>query len=278
MSRSIKVGELRSIIMESSNEYKAVIGKGVETDNKKNNEKSYKESTKKAKDFDGGLKEPKKIEVDRSDDNNRTTLGYTPSSEPSKEYKERVKAQAKGYTSVAAEKRGSKDDDGEYDDDARIYKSIKDNETKKIEKKAEIAKSGLVGDKLDKGKRNTMFKESTTPKTKRLIFKKTTFMNESQMLARIPEEYKVDGQKIYMKDKSDNEYIVEFTQSQRTGQLDTYVVGFNNDRIICENVNRIHQLFNYDTNVARGNKSQDLRTSGDKDFNDLLNTARNLNK
>ena len=278
MSRTIKVGELRSIIMESSNEYKAVMGKGVETDNKKNNEKSYKESTKKAKDFDGGLKEPKKIEVDRSGDNNRTTLGYTPSSEPSKEYKERVKAQAKGYITPDAEKRGSKDDDGEYDDDARIYKSIKDNETKKIEKKAEIAKSGLVGDKLDKGKRNTMFKESTTPKTKRLIFKKTTFMNESQMLSRIPEEYKVDGQKIYMKDKSDNEYIVEFTQSQRTGQLDTYVVGFNNDRIICENVNRIHQLFNYDTNVARGNKSQDLRTSGDKDFNDLLNTARNLNK
>ena len=44
---------------------------------------------------------------------------------------------------------------------------------------------------------------------KRLIFKKTTFVNESQMLSRIPEEYKVDGQKIYMKDCKGNEYIVE---------------------------------------------------------------------
>lgn len=277
MSQTIKVGDLRSIIKESSNEFKANIAKGVETDNKKNNEKSYKESTKRAKDFDGGLGDVKKPKVERSDDNNRTTLGYTPSAEPSKEYKERVKSQAKGYTSVSAEKRGSKDDDGEYDDEARIYNSIKDNETKKIEKKAEIAKSGIVGDKLDKGERHNMF-ENKTPKTKRLIFKKTTFMNESQMLSRIPEEYKVDGQKIYMKDKSDNEYIVEFTKSQRTGQIDTYVIGFNNDRIINERVDRIHQLFNYDTKTARGNKTCILRESGEKDFKDLLNTARDLKK
>lgn len=277
MSQTIKVGDLRSIIKESSNEFKANIAKGVETDNKKNNEKSYKESTKRAKDFDGGLGDVKKPKVERSDDNNRTTLGYTPSAEPSKEYKERVKAQAKGYTSVSAEKRGSRDDDGEYDDEARIYNSIKDNETKKNEKKAEIAKSGIVGDKLDKGERHNMF-ENKTPKTKRLIFKKTTFMNESQMLSRIPEEYKVDGQKIYMKDKSDNEYIVEFTKSQRTGQIDTYVIGFSNDRIINERVDRIHQLFNYDTNTARGNKTSILRESGEKDFKDLLNTARDLKK
>jgi hypothetical protein len=277
MSQTIKVGDLRGIITESSNEFKATIAKGVETDNKKNNEKSYKESTKRAKDYDGGLNDPKKVKLERSDDNNRTTLGYTPSNEPSKEYKERVKAQAKGYTSVAAEKRGSKDDDGEYDDEARIYNSIKDNEKNKIEKRAEVAKSGLVGDKLDKGERNDMF-ENAAPKTKRLIFKKTTFMNENQMLSRIPEEYKVDGQKIYMKDKSDNEYIVEFTKSQRTGQIDTYVVGFNNNRIISERVDRIHELFNYDTNVARGNKTQDLRVAGDSDFNNLLNAARNLQK
>ena len=103
-------------------------------------------------------------------------------------------------------------------------------------------------------------------------------MNESQMLSRIPEEYKVDGQKIYMKDKSDNEYIVEFTKSQRTGQIDTYVIGFSNDRIINERVDRIHQLFNYDTNTARGNKTSILRESGEKDFKDLLNTARDLKK
>lgn len=277
MSQTIKVGDLKSIIKESSSEFKANIAKGVETDNKKNNEKSYKESTKRAKDFDGGLKEVKKPEVDRSDDNNRTTLGYTPSAEPSKEYKERVKAQAKGYTSVSAEKRGSKDDDGEYDDDAKIYNSIKDNEKKKIEKKAEIAKSGIVGDKLDKGERHNMF-ENKAPKTKRLIFKKTTFLNESQMLSRIPEEYKVDGQKIYMRDKNANEYIVEFTKSQRTGQIDTYVIGFNNDRIINERVDRIHQLFNYDTNTARGNKTHNLRESSEKDFKNLLNTARDLKK
>lgn len=277
MKEVIKVGDLRSIIKESRSEFKAKMGKGVESDNKKNNDKSYKESKKRAKDFDGATLDetPKKKEVERSDDMNRTMLGYTPSAEPSKEYKARVKAQAKGYTSVEQEKKGSKDHNAEMDDDGRLYKSIKDNEEKKIEKKTEIAKSGLVGDKLDKGERHNMF-ENKTPKTKRLIFKKTVFVNESQMLSRIPEEYKIDGQKIYMKDKADNEYIVEFSQSKKTGIMETYVIGFNNEKLLNEQVSRIHKLFEYDSTKARGNNSKTLRESAKDNFSDMLNTVRKM--
>ena len=58
---SISVGDLKRIIAESSSEFKAKLGPNVEADNKKNNDKSYKDSEKRAKDYDGGLaKEEKK--------------------------------------------------------------------------------------------------------------------------------------------------------------------------------------------------------------------------
>ena len=51
---SYSVGELKALIAESSQEFKAVLGPNVERDNKKNNSESYKESKKRAEDFDGG--------------------------------------------------------------------------------------------------------------------------------------------------------------------------------------------------------------------------------
>jgi hypothetical protein len=96
------------------------------------------------------------------------------------------------------------------------------------------------------------------------------------MLSRIPEEYKVDGQKIYMKDKADNEYIVEFSQSKKAGILETYVIGFNNERLLNEQVSRIHKLFEYDSTKARGNNSKTLRESANDNFSTMFNTVRRL--
>jgi hypothetical protein len=255
------------------------MGKNVESDNKKNNEKSYKESKKRAKDFDGATldEEPKKKELDRSGDMNRTTLGCTPSN-VTPEYAERVKAQVNGYTSAAQAKKGPKDHNAEMGD-GRIYKSIKDNETKKQKAKDEIQHSGLVSSKIkdDEKKKGNMF-ENKTPKTKRLIFKKTVFMNENQMLSRIPEEYKVDGQKIYMKDRADNEYIVEFSKSQKCGLLETYVIGFNNQKTLNEQVSRIHKLFEYDSAKAKGNTSVSLKESAKDNFSSMFDTIRKMNE
>ena len=99
-----KVGDLRQMVRESANEFKAKIGSNVESENKRNNEKSYKESEKRAKDYDGGLKDLKIGELSDKTDNNQTTLDYNPSIEPDKEYKKKVDAQAKGYTSELEEK------------------------------------------------------------------------------------------------------------------------------------------------------------------------------
>ena len=280
MKETINVGELRSIIKESSREFKARMGKNVESDNKKNSEQSYKESRKRAENFDGAIldEEPKKKEIDRSDDMNRTTLGYTPSN-MTPEMAKRFKAQADGYTSVEQAEKGPKDHNAEMGD-GRIYNSIKNNETEKQKAKDEIQHSGLVSSKIkdnDEKKKGGMF-ESKTPKTKRLIFKKTTFVNENQMLSRIPEEYKIDGQKIYMKDSKDNEYIVEFSQSKRTGLLETYVIGFNNQRVLNEQVDRIHKLFEYDSVKAKGNTSTTLKESAKDNFSSMFDTIRKMNE
>ena len=273
----INVGELRKLIKESS-EFKAKLGPNVESENKKNNEKSYKDSEKKAKDFDGGLKNPvKKGELDRSDDLNQGMLDYTPKTEVSDDYKKRVKAQAKGYVSVEDEKKGSKDKNSELDDDARIYNSMKKNAEVRNKAKVEKEHSGIVGSNTEKKEKNTMY-ENTTPKAKRLTFKKTIFMNEQQMISRIPEEYKVDGQRIYMKDRDANEYIVECTKSEKSGKIDINILNFNNEKVLNEQMDRMSKLFGYNVNEAQGNLTNKDKINESANFQDILNKARELNK
>lgn len=273
----INVGELRKLIKESS-EFKAKLGPNVESENKKNNEKSYKDSEKKAKDFDGGLKNPvKKGELDRSDDLNQGMLDYTPKTEVDDDYKKRVKAQAKGYVSVEDEKKGSKDKNSELDDDARIYNSMKKNAEVRNKAKVEKEHSGIVGSNTEKKEKNTMY-ENTTPKAKRLTFKKTIFMNEQQMISRIPEEYKVDGQRIYMKDRDANEYIVECTKSEKSGKIDINILNFNNEKVLNEQMDRMSKLFGYNVNEAQGNLSNKDKINESANFQDILNKARELNK
>ena len=102
MEVTLKVGDIRALVKESSNEFKAKLGDGVESGNKTNNGKAYKDAKKRAKDYDGGLADEvleKKPKFEKVDDN-KTMLDLNPAG-ATKEYKDRVKAQVKGYTSVA---------------------------------------------------------------------------------------------------------------------------------------------------------------------------------
>lgn len=272
--RVLNVGDVRRVIKESSSEFKAKVGKNVEMDNKKNNDKSYKDSEAKVKKFDGGLKdEAKDNEIDRSQDLNCTMLDFKPSMEPSKEYKSRVKAQAKGYNSVEDEKRGSKEKDGKFDDNARIYNAMKKNSEVRNAEKQEMAHSGIAGSGTEKKEIITVY-ESKALKPKRLNFKKTVFINEKQMLSRIPEEYKVHGQVIYMKDKNENEYIVECVKNDKAGFVETNIINFNNEKVLNEQVNRMNALFDYNTKDVFSTKTK----NEEREFNDILNLSRELNK
>ena len=125
--KSFKVGELKRLIQESSNEFKAKMGNNVEKENKSNNEKSYKESEKRAKNYDGGLKKEVGEEKPPYEkiDGNKTMLNYNINN-ASKDYVDRVRAQVDGYTSTQ-EKNNGIEKTGDFSDNDKIYQAIKKN-------------------------------------------------------------------------------------------------------------------------------------------------------
>ena len=275
---SYKVGDLKRIIAEQTSEFKPVLGPNVISDNKKNNDKSYKDAEKAAKDYDGGLQPEKKGELPEKTDGNRTTLDYNPRTEPDKSFKDKVDAQAKGYTSKL-EMDNDIEKVGEFDKDGKIKKQFTDASDKINKVKKDLADSGIQGHNLkDENKeKNTMY-EQAKPKAKRLEFKHTKFLNEAHMLNRIPEEYKKDGQKIYMKDSVGNEYIVECTKSEATGFIETNVVGYNNPKLLAEQKERIEKLFDYETSKEFAPTTAKQRIEENRSFQEIMDLSRSLIK
>jgi len=274
---SYNVGELKRVIKESSNEFKAKLGPNVERDNKKNNRESYNKSKERAKDFDGGLEEPKKKEIPPRTDGNATMFDLNPVTEPSKEYQEDQEARMKGYTTKMEMDNGIKKAGATFDSDGKLLKNYQDARDARNKEKEDIESSGLVGRVIydkdkNKFKKNTLCKENM--KAKRLIFKNTRFMNESQMFDRIPEEYKVDGQKIFMKDGYENEYLVECEKNEM-GVVETNIISYNNKNIMNEQVDRIFDLFQYNDKEEKAERNYHTNINEDKEFKDLMDVVRN---
>jgi hypothetical protein len=268
--RTFLVKDLKRMISESASEFKPVIGPHVTSDNKKNSEKAYKEAEKQAKDFDGGLKDPKKGKLADKEDANRTTLDYNPRTEPDKNFKEKVKAQAKGYTSTMEEK-NKIEKAAEFDEDGKIFNQLTKSSDDLNKQKEDLAHSGLVSQNLPKQEKNTMYE--TTLKPKRLVFKHTRFVNESYMLSRIPEEYKKDGQIIHMKDMNGNEYIVE-CQASSTGYIETNIKGYSNKELMNEQIKRISELMGYKTGDNLTESVKYNRADNDKNFENMFDIIR----
>ena len=270
------VKDIKRLIAESSkNEFKPVLGPNVENDNKSNNGKSYKDAEKRAKDYDGGLGKEKERELPKKEDFNRTTLDYNPRIEPDKNWKEKVEAQAKGYTSKAEEENGI-EKAAEFDDKGKLFNQFK-NANKEIEKeKNALATSGLVSSEMDKkgvtNKKPTM--TESTLKPKKLLFKHRRFLNESQMLQLIPEEMKKNGQVIHMEDAHNNEYVVECVESKLTGTIETHVTSYKNKEKMNEQMNRIQQLFEYNSRNTNGRNVNPSKLNEDVEFMNLMNMTR----
>jgi len=276
---SYSVGELRRLVRESANEFKPVKGPSVDADNKRNNEKSYKDAEKAAKDYDGGLRPEKKGTLPDKTDGNRTTLDYNPRTAPDQSFKDKVDAQAKGFTSKLEEENDIEKGGAEFDKEGKIAKTFKDAAKKRTEVQADLAQSGIQGHNLkDENKKKENMFEQAKPKAKRLEFKHTKFLNEDQMLTRIPEEYKKDGQKIYMKDCIGNEYIVECTKSEMTGFIETNVVGFSNERMLNEQKSRMEELFNYQSSKDYAPSTYQERINENDSFQEMMDLSRSLIK
>jgi hypothetical protein len=265
MEKTYKVSDIKRLISESSSEFKAVLGPNVESEDKKNNGKAYSDAKKRAKDYDGGLSDKKDKKEYTKLDANKTTLDYTPEN-VSDEYKERVHAQVKGYSSVQEmENDIEKQDD--YSNNENIYQGIKKCGEKMHNDEEEFKTSGLQARELPKEiyKKQEMYESKDgfdmrnlidSLKTKSAIlegkktfveqksvktayFKKTSFLNEGHMISRIPDEFKNEGTQFKMKDKHGTEYLIEWSNNKAN------VLTRNHKQKIDETLNAYEKLSSY---------------------------------
>lgn len=249
-------------ILRESQEFKPRKGENVESEDKKNNDKAVNDILKQGKEFDGGLSNKKKRENPRDiTDYNKTTLDNNFAYEPSKEYKDRVKAQVHGFPSVENEKNSKI----EEENDGLDFEGNKDFYEQNAEKRKEVANArqtykhaGLKSHNLPKEtfKDNTLY-TNESKKMKRLNFSKTVFLDESQMLKKIPDDMKINGNKFYMKDAVGNEYLVECVRDKAIKDLiHTKVVDYKNKQKIDEAFRRMKELYGYKSSTGKQNSGK----------------------
>lgn len=275
--RQYSVRELRRVIKESSNEFKPVMGRNVEKDNKKINVKAYQEIENETRNYDGGATKGSKkvVTIPKDDNKGMSDLQYdTPLS---KRKMEDAAAQLEGYTSAQAKKLHKNDPYGNadfpevhgLDDKAKAFQAGKNLAKCTSNLNGELTQKdyeNLTSNMFDKNGAKKEDKAKNESRMYRLKFKNTVFMTESQMLSKVPDDFKVEGKKFSMRDKHDNEFIVEWADEPRVTNLTK----------INEQKNRIHELFNYKR--GESNTSCQTRLAENKNMEDVLNKARQLMK
>lgn len=293
MNKIMTVKAINKLISESSQEFKAKLGPDVERKDKEINDKAYSDAKKRAKDFDGGLSDEvgEKKPIYKKEDFNRTTLDYEPEN-VSDEYKKRIHAQVKGYTSEK-EMNNDIEKSGDYSDGENIYKGLKDSGKDMQEKEKQFKKSGLqarewpdeVFDKASMyeskegfdmrqmiNRMSSMEQKQVKPivenQIKTVLFKKTEFLNESHMLNKIPDDFKANGNVFKMKDKKGEEYLVEWKNNK------PYVLNHLYKQELNEEMLRMKQLMEYKTSDTKTTTSNRLNEN-DATFRTILNKVKN---
>lgn len=274
------ISDLNRIIKEG-NEFHPTMGANVVRDNTKNNEKAVgdimKETTRMEKKAKINKKE-KESTIDR--DWNKTTLDYDFAYDPGDEYKERVKAQVHGFPSKENEETtdATENESLEFNGNKDFYEDQEEKSKKQTEKETEIKQSGLTARTMpeENFKNQTIFKENKT--MKRLHFKNTRFLSESQMLSKVPEDYKTDGNVFLMKDATGAEFIVECTVDDRFKFAQFKVSNKPNREAINEEFNRIEKLYEYKSEDYNIGTTVQSRKNEDENVAEMLHIIKKLKK
>lgn len=267
----LTVKAIKGLVKESSNEFKAKLGPNVESEDRKNNGKAYSDAKKRAKDYDGGLadevgeKKAKYVKFDA----NKTTLDYNPDN-ATPEYKKRVHAQVKGYSSEKEMNNGL-EKSGDFSDNENIYQGLKDAGEKMQGNEKAFKKTGLQAREMPDYvfDRESMYeskdginmrqminhlsdaeKSANKPineNIKTIYYKKTKFITENHMISKIPDDFKQNGMKFNMKDCDGNIYLVEWRNNKAN------VVNHSNKVKLDEEFERMKHLMSY--------KSSDTKTT-----------------
>jgi hypothetical protein len=108
---------------------------------------------------------------------------------------------------------------------------------------------------------------------KRIKFKNTTFLDESHVLSKVPEDYKIDENRFYMQDKTGTDYLVE-CKADPFGYIHMEVVNKFNKKIINEELEKMKRLAGYkysDDNKKVDTKKLEDMSESISNFRELLN-------
>lgn len=255
--------ELKEALIKESNEPKTVIGKDVIKDDAKNNVKAVEDIMKQAKEYDHVSEEKRDTNPELGKDMNKTTLDAEFTNEPSQDYKDRIKAQAHGFASVNDEKNSSAKDNPSlnYDGNKKFYDEVAKTSKERADYKSDHRHSGLKAHNLPKKDTEikTAFKESKI--MKRLVFKNTVFLNEENVKKRIPEDYKTDENRFYMKDSIGNEYLVECHKDRDFNFIHTDATLVKaSPKLVSEELERMKALTSYSSNKYLGESAKEPKT------------------
>jgi hypothetical protein len=273
-----KVSDIRSMIQESSNEFKARLGSGVKSGNETNNGKAYKDAEKRAKDYDGGLAdsiEVAKYDKTKEGDDNRTTLDYEVDNVDQK-YQDRIEALGLGFNSPA-EKDNGIEKQGDYEGNKNTFKAFKDDAEEWKKERKIMKKGGLTGRTAPEGffDHDSLYKKSTNENknVKTAYFKKTTFLTEGHMMSRIPDEFKVEENVFKMKDKTGNTYLLEW----KDGKAE--IIGHKNKQGMTESIERMKALAGYKaSDYYKGTSASSRLNEENEAFTETLDKARKITK
>lgn len=270
--------ELMEALVRESNESKPVIGKGVIKDDAKNNVKAVEDIMKQAKEYDHVSEDKRDTNPELGKDMNKTTLDVEFDTEPSQEYKDRIKAQAHGFASVEDEKNSSANDNPSlnYEGNKEFYRDVEKTTKDRTDYKTAHKHAGLKTHNLPKEnyKIKTAFKESKT--MKRLVFKNTVFLNEDNVKKRVPEDYKIDENCFYMKDSVGNEYLIECHKDRDFNYIHTDAKLVKaSPKVVSEELERMKALTSYSSEKYLGESSRSAKS----DLKHNIDIARkNLNE
>ena len=67
-------------------------------------------------------------------------------------------------------------------------------------------------------------------------------------------------------------------KSEATGIIETNVISYSNERVLSEQLDRMNQLFNYETNRDYAPATVKQRIAENSNFEDFMNLSRSLIK
>ena len=274
------LNEIRQILREA-NEFKAKKGVGVDSAEKSQNKKAVDDIINDVKSFDGGLGKVDKTNKKKEDvtDFNKNPLDVHFEVEPSDSYKKRSRANALGFPSEENMKNSSMKENGglDFSGNEKFYDSQREkaemqSDEEEVRKESGLAARVKAKAEPDKYKPKTLYTESNN--MKRLRFSNTVFLSESQMLSKVPENFRKTDGKFIMMDGKGTQYMVEckYDPTFNYGQLK--VGGKKDENSLNEQFEAMRRLASYDSKAYQG-YSVKKNEESEKQLSEAMENAKN---